>query len=362
METATAKSPTSSKFKFQKLLRTAACWAAGSLMIVGGLVNCALAGGWLNEQIGGVLTSAAGLCLLPPILRRIRQKSPWARRAWVPAAWFALVVVLMPPILTPLAPSTAEQARQRTAGLAAAERLMAQGDFSSARSKLFRIQRRSDPDGRVADLLLRIKQAEKAAAGASEQATQTTPAAVKAHGGTQNTGNEIGHADPAAMYVERVQTYWLPEVGALPSAAPADIAAYNEVVTRFQGLRANLADAAKLELTPAQRAVHERFARALAAKQRSLLPGLRRRYGELLDGQLFRSDIRVAVLGARAQTIRLTGPMFIRNANIEDMQTGLASDLARARFRRVEFRWSPRLDAGVHFDLNSLGDADVTTR
>lgn len=60
----------------------------------------------------------------------------------------------------------------------------------------------------------------------------------------------------------------------------------------------------------------------------------------MLAAQLFRRDILVSVAG-RARTLRFTGPIFVRNANIEDMQTELAPALMRLRFRRVEYGMVP---------------------
>jgi hypothetical protein len=166
--------------------------------------------------------------------------------------------------------------------------------------------------------------------------------------------------DAAADYVERVETYWLPQAQALPSAAPAGGDAYGALLTELEALRSYIADGERLTLTPPQRAIHRRFVSALSAKQQQLLPGFRRNYAELLRTQLFRREIVVSVSGRRADTLRLTGPLFSLNANVEDMQTELDPVLRRLRFRRVEYRWSRYVNDGYHYDLQPVPDAALS--
>lgn len=351
-------------------VRTGACWTFGLMMTVGGFFQFILGRGWLNEEAGGLLTMGAGLCLVPPLLRQIREKFPWARPVWLPVAWFAFFAVLLPLVLSPLAPTEVEQAKQRETAIAAAEQRLKRGDFPGARSELFRLQRRPDPAGRVADLRGRIARAEDAAVVNHDVAIKETAAKLEqlkretasvAPGQTKHSPvGEAGYPNEADVYVEKAQTLWVPEVNALRLSAIADLPEYSRLLTTLQGLRVNLAEGEKLELTPGQQAVHKRFSAALVSKQKLLLPLLRRRYAELLDALLFRSDVRVSVSGTGARTLQLTGPMFVRNANIEDMYNGLASDMARARFRRVEFRWSARIDEVTYYDLDPPADDNVT--
>lgn len=340
-------------------LRTAACWIAGSIMIVGGLGQFTLGGGWPNEQVSGLVAVVGGFCLIPPLLRRIRERWTWARPVWVPVLWFIALAVIAPRLLTPLAPSSAEQARLRAEAIAAADRLLAEGDFAGARTKLSRFAMRPDPDGNIRATRNRIDEAESAAE-AETRAASLEPGPDQPEAETPDRAEEQGYPDPAAVYVERVQTYWLPQVEALPDTAPTGGEAYGALLTQLEALRSYVADGKQLRLTPAQQAIHSEFSSALSAKQRKLFPSFRRSYTNLLGAQLFRRDILVSVAGPRADILRFTGPIFVRNANIEDMQAELASALAQTRFRRVEYRWSRYAPDSIYYDLDPPADADVT--
>lgn len=336
---------------------TVLCWIGGCLFILLGLGLAGNAEGWRNQVVAGLVTSAGGIILLPPVLERLRRAWPWARSRWVPAL-FAVTLFIVPPLIgAPFTPSEAEQMRLREDAIREARQLTAKGDFAAARLKLAKFATRPDHDETVKPALRRIDEVEAAA----EKRTATLESKVgKSQAEVPDQRDERGYPDPAAVYVERVKTYWLPQVESMSITKPADIAAYGKVITNLDELRRSLANGQSLTLTTAQKAVHSRFAAALAAKQRRLYPVLRRRYAELLDAQLFRSDVRVSVSGHRAQTISLVGRMFVRNANVEDMQTGLASDLGRGRFRKAEYRWSPHVGGSLRYDLQPPADADVT--
>lgn len=180
------------------------------------------------------------------------------------------------------------------------------------------------------------------------EARQSTPAT--------SVINEVPQS-PASIYAERVQTYWLPEVAAMPDAVPPEDEAVGKLMSAFDGMLMNIADGAKLNLNAKERASHEKLIGALARKQAKLFPDLRRRYAKALDAQMFRRDIRVTASGA---TLRLVGGPFVRNANIEDMETALAPTLMRFRFRRVEYRWNEQLGGITSYTLQSLPDSFVT--
>ena len=160
----------------------------------------------------------------------------------------------------------------------------------------------------------------------------------------------------ASVYAERVETYWLQEVAALPDTAPATDDAFGKLLTQIDGLVLNIEDGEKLNLDPAQKAMREKLIRVFSLKQAKLLPELRKRYAQALDAGLFRHDIRVS---ARGTTLTLTGGDFVRNANVQDVQTGLEPVLARLRFRKVGYRWSQYLSDGLYYDLKPPADSVV---
>ena len=172
----------------------------------------------------------------------------------------------------------------------------------------------------------------------------------------QQTGD-----DPAADFIDRVQTYWLPEVAALPNAAPADQEGWTKLLNAIDVLAGNAVEGEKLTFTPAQRAIANQFLRRLGAKQALLYPALRRHVASQLRSAWFRTDIGVSANGARAELLRLTSAAFVRNANIEDVQRDTGSSFLKARFRRVEYRWSRHWTEGYHYDLKPPADAIVAT-
>ncbi len=367
-------------------------WVASSVIIFVGFVLAAAAEGWRDQQVLGYTILAAGIAILPPVLDIIRRRWAWSKPRYVPAT-FAVSVVVAAIIVSPLfAPTAAEQTQLRASALAAAERLLANGDLRAARSRLSKFIGTPDPDHRVAELIRQIDQAAKAKETAAQQnirsaavAAPTTPAKQAIdfphlkpatrfseygigdeHRTAQDALNagDVGRAynmfgernrsldgprekrfddvletafqqwsdtSPASDFAERVQTYWLPQLKALPTTPPADTDEYGKRLSAIQEFAQVVADAEGLTFSPAQLQLVARFRAALSAKQIALFPILRRRYSELLNEKLFRSDIEVRIAGPAARTLRLTSGAFALNASIEDMQTALGSTSAPTR-------------------------------
>lgn len=194
------------------------------------------------------------------------------------------------------------------------------------------------------------ERAKLAKAKSQQPAPDTSPTPAK------QVPQEVPQNAAASAYSERVETYWLPEVAALPDTAPANDDAIGKILTQIDGLVINIEDGDKLNLDPGQKASRQKLIRALSLKQAKLFPELRKRYAQALDAGLFRDDIRVA---ARGTTLTLTGGVFARNANVQDMQTALEPILARLRFRKVDYRWSPYLSDGLFYDLKPPADSVV---
>lgn len=332
-------------------VRTAMCWLYGIGGMVSGHAIASAPGAWPNDRVSGGILAVGSLALLPPILRGLRNRLPFARSIAAPMVYALLLGAIAPVAGKPFEPSTAAQARLQHVAMLRAQALLREGKPAAARAALrkFADRRRADPE--LAALLARLD--------------NDMPAAMHRR---QSDGDVLKAApvtapvqDPASAYVERVETYWLPEVLQMAESPPADAAAIGRLLTQIDGMAVNIADGERLTLNPSQRAAWGRLLDALAAKQKRLLPALRRRYADELRAKLFRRDVEVAASGPKNSTLRFTGPVFARNANIEDLQTANASVITRMRFRRTDYHWSTYVDGGYHYDLDVPADGVVAT-
>lgn len=172
--------------------------------------------------------------------------------------------------------------------------------------------------------------------------------------------NDQTGTDPAADFVDRIKTFWTPETEALSSISPdSDGIAYKKQLGEFDRLGSSLSDGDDLALNNEQAASYRTIRSALSQQQRKLFPAMRREYRATLAPDLFRGDVDVSVAGANADTIRFTGPAFVRNANIDDFQKMIRPFLQKLRFKRVEYQWSSRHEEGHRYKLDTPADGDV---
>ncbi|MDM7956006.1 hypothetical protein [Blastomonas sp.] len=328
-------------------LKVLFCWIFSAGVILLGLAGAISPQSWLNDRVAGALYMAGGALLLPPVLRRLRVRYPLVRPSIVPLIFGALLIPISLAIAEPFKPSASEQAALREAAITDAKAHLAKGNATAARMALTKFSVSRDKDREI-DALLTAIDASKAPANSPDQS--------KAAAALTKTPPPPVMQDPASAYAERIETYWLPEVGALPDAPPADDEAFGKLLTQIDGLVVNVEDGADLELSPKQKLLRSQLMQELGSKQASLLPAMRRRYSEALDEKLFRRDVRVTVSGT---TLKLVGGMFVRNANVEDTQTVLAPVVNRLRFRRVEYRWNPQIGDSLYYDLQPPSDRAV---
>lgn len=318
-----------------------------------GLAKTAADDKWWNEVVAGLLTMAGALMLLPPILDQARSRWPVLRPKWAAVA-FAISLLFVPSLLgRPFAPGPAERDTLRLDAIHDANALLKAGRPFEAKLALRRFANEANPDHRVADLMAKIAATTKAR---SQQAGTSARGSAKAG---QKAQRPYVAPDPAKDYVERVQTYWLPETVSLPTKAPMGGSEYGALQSKLETLRSYVADGEALRLSVEQRSVHLRFKQALAAKQTALYPSLREHYAVALRAGLFRDDVDVAAIGPRASTLRLTGGVFARNANIQDMQRSLGSAVEKMRFKTVEYRWSRYVGGGYRYQMDVKQDGDV---
>lgn len=336
-------------------VRALCCWIGGGMLLLGGFILAVSPASWTNDVVAGVIGMAVSPILFPPILRRLRERLPALRPAWVPI----LMWIAIGPFATlaglPFKPSPARQEQPKVEAIADANRLLAAGRLLQARARLSKFSGAAKRDPKVSAILAKIDAQDRKASSAPIPAPAATsqPATVA----TKTALNEPMQT-PAENFAERLREYWIPEAEALPTTPPEG-EAYGKLLSQIDGLAQKLEDGNGLALDSAQAKDRARFISVLAAKQNVLLPAMRKRYAEALAQKLFRDDIIVSSSGPGAGTLRFTGGAFARNANVEDMQQSMQSVLQRLRFHRVEYRWSRYLHDGYDYNLKPPADAAI---
>jgi hypothetical protein len=174
----------------------------------------------------------------------------------------------------------------------------------------------------------------------------------------QKASDEQIGRDPAAEFVELIETYWLPEVRAISSAEPKTNADIQRFVSRFEEFGRILDDNASYRLTVAQARVRSRFVNELTAKQREVFPRIRKLYAAGLSAVLWRADVETKLTTGRSTTLQLTSVHFARTANIEDVYRGVSPGLGKFRFKKAEFRRREGAD-GYSYPVDAPGDGAI---
>ncbi|MEG3181821.1 hypothetical protein [Sphingomonas sp. LT1P40] len=351
----------------RKAWLTVLCWILGTAYILAGFGN--LLGFPQASGAAGLVRIAGGIVLLPPILRRIENHFPLVRRAW---AILLFAFVVLPIMLLLVGPSLTFTPLQTAAerpgpGISSATAVSPSvTPVMPSPSKLKAAQRfgeipadhmlRPVQDALNAgdvDLSLRLLSERNALDDADRPLKQRLIAAIQ-----KASDEQIGR-DPGVEYAERIDSYWLPQVRALPSTAPESDEAFGKLRTSLAGIAADVEDNAGLKLSGEQALKRKELIDALAAKQRSLFPAMRRRYAKALDAKLFRRDIRVVTTGTGDSTLLVTGRLFSFNANIEDTQNVIREAATSLRFKKVSYRWSAHIDKRTTYDLNVPSDPAI---
>jgi len=113
-------------------------------------------------------------------------------------------------------------------------------------------------------------------------------------------------------------------------------------------------------LTPADKALRERFRKLVSAEQVRRFPALRAAQARIFDKGMWEADVDVAATGAGNSNLRLTGGMFAANRNIKEGVEALSDTLGLLRFRRATFEWY-RGSENTYYDLKPLADSVVAT-
>lgn len=97
----------------------------------------------------------------------------------------------------------------------------------------------------------------------------------------------------------------------------------------------------------------------IIAKQKELLPYLRKEYGQLLARLLWREDIIVKSSGQGNTILNMTGGYFVRNKNIEESYKSIYDVAHSLRFKKVIFRWSNYASEFTYYNLFEGSDSDL---
>lgn len=133
-------------------------YAGGALLIVFGLLN---GFEWKDDSVTSVLLLAAGICLLPPVLRRIRSRLPWTQNPVAPVSFFFLAPLIAWAAGIPFVPSASQLAQHRVETIRHAERMLKEGKVAEARLTLNDQRGSASSDIARAGLLRRIELADK---------------------------------------------------------------------------------------------------------------------------------------------------------------------------------------------------------
>ena len=91
---------------------------------------------WLNDRVAGAIYVVGGLLIVPPVLGRLRNRFAITRATAFPLAIALGIVPLALVLAVPFAPSASEQSRLRLIAIEQAEKHLAKGDLSAAKSAL----------------------------------------------------------------------------------------------------------------------------------------------------------------------------------------------------------------------------------
>jgi hypothetical protein len=158
--------------------------------------------------------------------------------------------------------------------------------------------------------------------------------------------------------VERLGSYWRPQLEAIPITEPATAEDIWARAKSFDDLGRALHDSEIAELAPGEKRQRDAFRVALAAKQAKVFPLLRKAYVGLVEHGLWLNNVDAEVRGERASTLHLTGGVFASNRNVDEMQRANAGALRKLRFTGSEYAWHKGSEA-VRYTLHSPNDQAI---
>lgn len=320
-------------------------WIIGVLLILMG-VGGALATPNAGSVIMGLGLIAAGVVVLPPVVRRVRERASFTKPMWVPPlASFGLVfatMIVSSPMLAAadaaspegkarIAAEKAQAAKDRETEIAEIERLVTAGTVESTRSALRKLN-----DGQFRE--------DVAEGGALRPLFDRATASAE----TAKVRGEVNG------YMARLNEA-LPKVEAVFTGRPeAELTIMANLETLNDAARL-LRDGEKFASDAEARPLMTKLRRAMAQKQAAAFPAMRAGYGRIKDEAMWESDMDIAVQG---RTIRFTAGMFAANRNIQTMQNAAQETLHQLRFRNSRYEWYRGSD-WQGYTMETPGDAEI---
>lgn len=146
-------------------------------------------------------------------------------------------------------------------------------------------------------------------------------------------------ADPDTDFADHVRSYELPHLKAMATSEPDTREGIWQRIAAYEETARVLEEHPVSGMKPDALRARRELSQALASRQATDFPVLRRAYGKLMRDTLWENDVEVVVQGEGARTIRFIGALFAANRNIAATQQGASDQLAKLRFSRSQYEW-----------------------
>lgn len=329
-------------------------------LVCGALGLLVLAAGEASGRRGVVLLVVLAVATAPPTARWVERRLPGYRFPGLPLFFglcLAVAAMNLAPGLPPLprSPAPSPKAVPKTASVPSAavvapQRSQSSGivEGDSAMGPAQAALDAGDVDRAIHLFFNRpVTAQDRASVGGR-----------KLHAAIQAASDRQTGRDVSAEAAERFAAYWQPRLANLPRGIPKDASALWARVSAFEVFARALEEQPTSALRGEARRLRAAFKDQLVRRQRSDFPLLRRGYQDIAGSAMFRLNILVRVSGTANRELSLVGPLFADNANIEDVQHSVRTNVAKLRLSTVSYRWV-RGASGFSYDLEGPSDADV---
>lgn len=340
----------------KQIVASAVGWGWGCMSILIGIVFLAVGPGAAQRMVG-IAAISGGMLLLPPVVKRLRQRFALMRSTGVPAiigmgvGFFLLGIALLMPAPPSTPSSSPEASPNRPTTMASAPAgprldIIAAGDeLEPAQDALNR--------GEVVEAVQLFYSRDV------PQSRRMSPEGKELKTAIQAAMDRTNGAEPG-QWEARVFETAHSQLEALADFSPdAEIGQVWQRLAIFEDASRLLEEHPATPLSEDARVERRLLASTLSGRQSVDLPAMRKAYGEAMRRNLWEQDVSVAVTGGRTTTIGYTGVLFAANRNIAQVQRGALPSLQKLRFDRSRFRWSEGDDRWTFYDLEPPQDPEI---